>query len=109
MTIESYIEAPNSSKQAHKMFTAPNTGNLYTSYPNGPGSFEAVAVRCTGDTTAEIYEIPDGNALDLGFDPTELPEGTKTTHVNPDTPFSKELISPAGVPGTLVVKHVLGL
>jgi len=109
MTIESFIEEPDGSKQAHVLFTIPGSGNLYTSYPNGPGNFEAIAVHCTGDTTAEVHEIIDGNSLQLGFDLTKLPEGTKTTLVDPNTPFKRDLVSPAGFPGSLVVRHVARL
>jgi hypothetical protein len=107
MSIESFIEDPQSGKQAvYRRYNMPGSGHIYTSYPEGPGKFIAYIVGSKGTDSADVYEIPDGSTLELGFDPSRLPDGAIKTEVTSETPFEKSITAPNGQAGTLIVRCV---
>ncbi len=103
--IESYIEDPRTpSPQVHRLLDQAGSGHLYASYPDGAGTFMALVVECKGSDNAIVHEIADGNALEIGFDPSTLPEGTTSTDVAVESPFEKEITSPDGTKAKLIVR-----
>jgi len=107
MTVEAYI-LNDGGKQVYTVFNRPGQGHLYASYPNGSGSFEALVVHCIGEAEADVYEVEDGSSLELGFDLKALPEDATVTHVDVANPYERDIFSPDGNPGKLIVTATLG-
>jgi hypothetical protein len=108
MAVESFIEDPRSGEQtAYRRYNMVGSGHIYTSYPSEKmGEFTAFVVGCTGVDTADVFEIPDGNSLELGFSRQALPEGAVKTEVTTDAPFRKDIFAPSGEEGLLVVRSI---
>lgn len=107
MPVESFIEDPRSDQPImYRRYNLPNSGHVYTSYPNGLGNFTAILVGRTSDTTASVYEIEDGATLELSLDPKSLPDGATRVEVTPEAPYEKDLVSPEGHEGKLIVRYI---
>jgi hypothetical protein len=108
MTIESFIEDPQSGEQAvYRRYNQPKSGHVYTSYPEGTGGrFTAFVVGSKRSDVADVYEITDGSTLELGFDANALPKDVLHTVVTADAPYEKTIVAPTGQEGILRVRSV---
>lgn len=109
MPVEAFIEDPLTGERfAYEVLAEQRTGHLFCSYPDGPGNFEARVVKYTGNDTAEVYEVKDGNTLELSYETTAyLPSDARVVQVDEHNSYREEVVSPQGIRADLVVRSLI--